>query len=179
MLERQRSLLIVTDIQGKLARLMFQREELFRNIGIIIDGCKILGVPILWIEQYPDGLGATVEEIASHLEGLSPLSKKTFSALRDERIRSGFMELNRDQILMTGIEAHICIYQTSMDMLSRGFETHVLCDAVSSRTETNKNIGLEKIIRAGGHLSSVETVLFELLGEAEGEQFKQILNLVK
>jgi len=179
MLDKKRCLLIVTDIQGKLAQLMFERESLYKNIGIIIDGFKILDIPILWLEQYPEGLGPTVPEVASHLKGLEPIPKKTFSALKDQTIFNRFTETARNQIILTGIETHICVYQTSMHLLSMGIETHVVQDAVSSRTASNKTIGLEKIVRAGGHITSVETALFELLGIAEGEAFKNILELVK
>ena len=179
MLDKKRSLLVVTDVQGKLAQMMFGRDTLFKNIGIIIDGIKILDIPILWLEQYPEGLGPTVKDVASHLEGYTPMPKKVFSALKDRSILKRFNDSGRDQVLMTGIETHICIYQTSMDLLSKGIKTHVIRDAVSSRTEDNKNIGLEKIARAGGHITSVETALFELLGIAEGESFKKILKLVK
>ena len=179
MLDKNRSLLIVTDIQGNLAHLMFQRDALYKNIGIMIEGIKALDIPILWVEQYPEGLGPTVPEVASHLEGYMPLSKKTFSSLREPEINKRFNELGRDQVVLTGIEAHVCIHQTAMDLLSRGIETHVASDAVSSRTEFNKLIGLGKIARAGGHITSVETALFELLEIAEGEAFKKILELVK
>lgn len=179
MLEKEKSLLVVTDVQGKLAQLMFQKEILFRNIVILIDGCKILGIPILWVEQYPQGLGPTVPEVASHLEGYEPLPKKCFSSLKNQRIGERFEELGRSQVIMTGIEAHVCIYQTSLDLLARGIEVHVVQDAVSSRTEENKTIGIGKIVRAGGHVTSVETVLFELLNTAEGDAFKKILALVR
>ena len=179
MLDKKRSLLIVTDVQGKLAQIMFEREALFKNIGIIIDGFKILNIPILWLEQYPEGLGPTVKEVSSHLEGYMPMPKKVFSALKDRNILNRFNKLGRDQILMTGIETHICIYQTSMNLISMGIETHIVRDAVSSRTIDNKNTGIEKIAGAGGHITSVETALFELLGIAEGEAFKKILRLVK
>ena len=179
MLDRKGSLLIITDVQGKLANIMFEREVLFKNIGIIIEGFKILDIPILWLEQYPEGLGSTVPTVVSHLDGYKPMSKKTFSALNDQNILNRFNEIGRDQILITGIETHICIYQTSMQLISMGIETHVVQDAVSSRTEYNKKIGLEKIARAGGYITSVETALFELLGIAEGEAFKKILELVK
>ena len=199
MLEKDRSLLIVTDIQGKLANLMFEKETLFRNIGIMIDGIKTLGIPILWVEQYPEGLGPTVAEVASHLEENKPLPKKTFSSLRDTVINARFNELTcppfhsgrrkRDQVILVGIETHVCIYQTSMDLLSLSpclrtvaageVEVHVVEDAVSSRSAFNKHIGLEKIARAGGHITSVETALFELLELAEGEAFKKIIKLIK
>jgi len=179
MLKSERSLLIVTDIQGNLARIMYERVSLFRNAGVLIEGMKILGVPILWIEQYPQGLGPTVPEIASRLEGLAPLPKRTFSAMRDPAIIEAFERLNRSQVILTGIETHVCIYQTAMDLLEKGVEVHVPEDAVSSRTVRNRRVGIDKIVRAGGCLTSVETVLFEMLGIAEGEAFKKILQLVK
>lgn len=179
MLEKDRSLLIVTDIQGKLASLMAGKETLFKNIGIMINGIKALGIPILWVEQYPEGLGPTVPEVASHLKGNKSLPKKTFSSLKNPVISARFKELQRDQVILVGIETHVCIYQTSMDLLSLGVEVHVVEDAVSSRSAFNKHIGLGKIARAGGHITSVETALFELLELAEGEAFKKILKLVK
>jgi len=179
MLDRNTSILIVTDIQGKLASLMHKRESLFRNAGILIEGMKALDVPILWVEQYPEGLGPTVPEIAYHLTGLSPLPKKTFSSLRDPVILAAFKGHRRTQAVITGIETHVCIYQTAMDLIDMGIEVHIPVDAVSSRTAGNRQVGLDKIARAGGHLTSVETLLFEILGIAEGEEFKRIIRLVR
>jgi len=179
MLRTDRSLLIVTDIQGTLASLMHEREQLYKKAGIMIEGCRILDIPILWVEQYPEGLGPTVPEIASHLEGLTPLSKKSFSSLRDSAVEKRFTEFGRDQALIIGIETHVCVHQTAMDLLDRGVETCVVADAVSSRTAFDKRIGLDKIARAGGVVTSVETALFELLEIAEGPAFKEILKLVK
>jgi len=179
LLSIDRSLLIVTDIQGKLAEIMANREELFNNVISMIEGAKILGVPILWVEQYPEGLGPTRPEIAEHLEGLEPMAKMTFSSLRNEAIKKRFEEFDRDQIIITGIETHICIHQTSMDILASGRQAYVVADAVSSRTSFNKLIGLNKLAKAGAIITSMETVLFELLGEAGGDKFKEILKLVK
>jgi nicotinamidase-related amidase len=179
MLDRTTAILIVTDIQGKLANLMYERDSLFRNAGILIEGMKALGVPILWVEQYPEGLGPTVPEIAARLDGLTPLPKKTFSSLRDPAIRAAFERFGRPCVILTGIETHVCINQTAMDLLARGIETHLPVDAVSSRTAGNKQVGIEKIVRAGGRLTSVETILFEMLGSAEDEAFRAIARLVK
>jgi hypothetical protein len=179
MLDRNNLLLMVTDIQGRLASLMDERESLYHNAGILIEGMKILGVPILWVEQYPRGLGPTVPEVASHLEGLAPLPKRFFSALREPAIHEAFEKLNRGQVIITGIETHICVYQTSRDLLALGFEVYVPEDAVSSRTAGNRRIGLHLIERTGGCLTSVETALFELIGVAEGDVFKKISQLVK
>lgn len=179
MLDKNNTILIVTDIQGRLASLMHEREALYKNVGVMIDGIKALEIPILWIEQFPRGLGPTVPEVASHLEGFEPLPKKTFSSFRDPVISTRFDELNRTQVVLTGIETHVCIYQSAMDLLAMGVETHVVEDAVSSRTAINKRIGLDKIAQAGGHITSVETALFEMLEIAEGEAFKKIIKLVK
>lgn len=172
-------MLIVTDVQGKLASIMHERDELYHSLEILIEGAKVLNLPILWVEQYPQGLGPTVPEIAAHLKGLEPYPKKTFSLLRDPFILKAFKEINRPQVILSGIETHVCIYQTSLDLLNMDVETHIPEDAVSSRTFTNKRIGLEKIVRAGGHSTSVETSLFELLGVGEGEEFRKIIRLVK
>ena len=179
MLQQERAILIVTDIQGKLASLMHDRESLYKNIGIMIDGITALGIPILWIEQYPKGLGPTVQEVASHLTMTKPLSKKTFSSLKDPVISERFSQFGRDQALLVGIETHVCIYQTALDLIKRGVETHVVVDAVSSRSALNKQIGIEKIRSSGGFVTSVETALFELLVVAEGEAFKKIVTLVR
>lgn len=179
MLHRERSIFIVTDIQGKLASLMHDREALYKNVGIMIEGIKALDIPILWIEQNPKGLGPTVPEVASHLEGNKPMPKKTFSSLKDPVISERFSQFGRNQALLVGIETHVCIYQSALDLIERGVEIHVVEDAVSSRTALNKRIGIEKIRDAGGHITSVETALFELLIVAEGEAFKKIVTLVR
>jgi hypothetical protein len=179
MLDNKKTLLVVTDLQGKLARIVVDSGSVLRNIGILIDGCKILDIPILWLEQYPEGLGPTLPEISFHLNGYAPIPKKSFSAIKNIKILKHFIELNRSQVLLTGVETHVCIFQTASDFISLGTETYVVKDGVSSRTEFNKNIGIEKILQAGGKITSVETALFELLGSSEGENFKKILNLVK
>lgn len=179
MLDKKRALLVVIDIQGNLARLMFDRENLFRAVGVMIDGARALDIPIIWVEQYPQGLGPTIPEIASHLEGLSPMPKRSFSTFADPIIRKRLVGLGRDQIVITGIESHICVHQTALDCHMRGIETFVAADAVSSRTETSKNIALEKMARTGIVITSVETALFELLGTSEGELFKKVLAIVK
>ncbi len=179
MLKPSTTLLMVIDVQGRLAEVMFDRKELYKNLGIIIEGCKVLEVPILWLEQYPQGLGPTVAEVATHLEGLTPHPKTVFPSLNDNGILHAFNAIGRKKVLLTGIETHICVYQTAIQLIDRGNEVHVVADAVSSRTKNNKQIGLDKITHAGGFITSVETALFEMLGCAEGESFKKILSLVK
>lgn len=179
MLELKNTVLIIVDVQGKLANLMYNKEVLFENLQKIIKGAKILGIPILWAEQNPQGLGPTIPEVATLLSDIQPISKIEFSCCGSEHFLKALRELNRKQVLIAGIEAHICVYQTAVDLIGLGYEVQIVADAVSSRTEENKKIGLDKTRDAGATLTSIETALFELLKVAEGEKFKEILKIVK
>ncbi len=178
-LKRDNTVLIVVDVQDGLAHAMYNKEVLFENLQKLIKGSKILGIPILWTEQNPKGLGPTIPEVANLLSDIRPISKLSFSGCGNERFMEALRALNRDQVLLAGIEAHVCIYQTAVDLANLGYEIQVVVDAVSSRTKENKLIGLEKIREVGVSLTSVETVLFELLKVAKGSQFREILKIVK
>jgi len=171
--------LVVVDVQGKLAQLMYEKERLFKNIGILIQAAKILDIPILWCQQVPEALGPTVPEIAELLEGVEPVNKFAFSCCGDEQFNGRLQELGRKQVILCGIETHVCIYQTAADLLLREYEVEVVADAVSSRTAENRQIGLERMAVDGANLSSVEMLLFELLKDAKHPKFKQIARLVK
>jgi nicotinamidase-related amidase len=171
--------LVAIDVQGKLAQLMHNRTELFKNLRLMIQGAQVLGIPILWTEQYPKGLGPTVQEVSELLPGIQPIAKNAFSCCGERAFRAVLEPLGRRQILLTGIEAHVCVHQTAMDLLEAGYEVQVIADAVSSRTAENRHIGLEKMRDAGVVITSTETALFELIKVAEGPQFKQISKLVK
>ena len=179
MLNKEDAILVVIDIQGRLATLMQRRESLFENTIRMIRGAKVLGIPIIWTEQLPDKLGETAPEIKTALEGLKPLVKKAFSCCGDSEFMTRIGKLERKQVLLTGIETHICVYQTAIDLLKSGYEVHLVRDAVSSRIESNYQLGLERIKDAGAVLTSVEMSLFEMLRVAEGDQFKQIVQIVK
>lgn len=180
MLDIEKCCLVVVDVQGKLAQLMYGREGLFRNIQILIKTAKILKIPIIWCQQCPESLGETVPEIAGLLvDGSWPINKASFSCCGSEQFNSELDGLGRRQVLMCGIETHVCIYQTASDLLARGYEVSVIGDAVSSRTLENKQIALEKMKKAGVDVSSTEMALFELLSTAEHPQFKQVAKLIK
>ena len=180
MLDMQKCCLAVVDVQGKLAQLMYGREELFKNIQILIKAAKILNIPILWCQQCPESLGETVGEIAGLLtDGNEPINKASFSCCGVGQFNSELKNLGRQQVLMCGIETHVCIYQTASDLLERGYEVSVIADAVSSRTLENKQIALEKMKITGVDVSSTEMALFELLKTAEHPQFKQVAKLIK
>jgi nicotinamidase-related amidase len=179
MLQIQKCCLVVVDVQGKLAQLMHARETLFKNIQILIQAAKILGIPILWCQQRPTALGPTVPEIAELLAGNEPIDKSAFSCCGDETFNSRLNELRRDQVLLCGIETHVCIYQTAVDLVRKGFRVDVPADAVSSRTLDNKQIAISRMAARGVNITSVEMALFELLRTADHPKFRQVAKLVK
>jgi len=179
MLKTNNTALVLIDIQGKLASLMHDRETLYANLQKLIKGAQALELPILWLEQYPKGLGPTVPEIAELLKGQEPLAKTCFSAYGLDEFRQALRQTQRRQIVLAGIETHICVYQTARDLLDDDFCVEIVADAVSSRTPQNNAIGLEKMLDCGAQITSVEMCLFELLQKAGGAQFKEIAALVK
>ncbi|WP_321495660.1 hydrolase [uncultured Desulfobacter sp.] len=179
MLDIENTVLLIIDIQGKLAHLMDRKEMMFSNVQKLIKGVQVLGIPILWVEQNPKGLGPTIPEIATLMPDIEPIGKMSFSSCGNDQFMQALKALGRKQILVSGIEAHICVYQTTADLLVLGYEVQVAADAVSSRNSENKEIGLQRMKDLGAGLTCVETALFELLKVAEGEQFKQIIRIVK
>jgi nicotinamidase-related amidase len=179
MLEIKDCCLVVVDVQGKLAQLMYDKQALFRNIQVFIKSAKILDIPILWCQQCPDALGPTIPEVAELLTGNEPINKATFSCCGEDSFNDRLQVLNRRQILLCGIEAHVCIYQTAIDLLRKGYEVNVIADAVSSRTQENRNIAISRMAAEGVRISCTEMALFELLKTAEHPQFKQIAKLIK
>ncbi|MEJ2200397.1 MAG: hydrolase [Desulfuromonadaceae bacterium] len=179
MLHTDTAALLLIDIQGKLAEIMYEKELLFKNVQNLIKGFQVLDMPILWVEQNPQRLGPTVPEITELLTDLQPISKMSFSSCRELAFRQQLQELNRHQILLAGIETHVCVYQSAVDLLELGHEVHVVTDAVSSRTRVNKEIGLLRMRESGVFSTGVETALFELLQVAEGDAFREILRILK
>lgn len=180
MLTIDNTMLIVTDIQGSLAQAMYKKESLFENLKRIIQGAAILELPIIVTEQYPKGLGPTMPDIAELLpSGIQPISKLHFSSYSDDGCMQAIANTNCNQVLMTGIETHICVYQTTRELLACGYEVDVVADAVSSRTLANKEIGLARMQAHGAKMTCVEMALYELLNIAQGPQFKAILKLIK
>lgn len=180
MLTPDNTVLLVIDVQGKLAQLMHRKESLFAHLEKIIRGAQVLQLPVIWTEQVPEKLGPTLPEIARLLETTtSPISKASFSCCGHPPFMQALEALNRRQVLVTGIETHICVYQTTLDLLERGYEVQVVADAVSSRTAENRELGLERVKDAGAKLTGTEMALFELLRVAAGPRFKEISRIVK
>lgn len=179
MLDISSCCLVVVDVQGKLAQLMVDKETLFKNIRILIQAAKLLEIPILWCQQVPQALGPTVPEIAELLADTEPIDKASFSCAGHEPFNAKLEALDREQVLLCGIETHVCIYQTAMDLLACGLDVTVPADAVSSRTAANKQIALTRLAAEGAAVGCTEMILFELLRTAKHPQFKPIAKLVK
>jgi nicotinamidase-related amidase len=139
----------------------------------------VLSLPIICTEQYPQGLGTTISEIACLLTDVKPLTKMSFSCCGDAFILEKVKSLNKNQILLTGIETHVCVYQTACDLISMGYEVQLVIDCVSSRTIENKNIAIEKIRGLGAQITIMEIALFELMRTADNKYFKDISRIVK
>ncbi|SEG37498.1 hydrolase [Vibrio hangzhouensis] len=179
MLEQNNTQLMIIDVQGKLAQIMHDKDTLFSNLNTLTKAAKLMELPIIWVEQLPDKLGPTIDEIRQEIPHLTPIAKDVFSAWGEDLVRRSTSENNRKQILLVGIEAHICVHQTACDLLEQGYEVHLVTDAVSSRHPDNKAVALERLKQEGVVLSSTEMALFELQKVARGDQFKALLKLIK
>jgi nicotinamidase-related amidase len=171
--------LLIIDIQDKLAAAMRHKEQVVYNCLHLIELAKLLQIPILVTEQYPKGLGPTLPEIKEALPVYAPFEKMAFNCC----LETGFLEkvaaLGRKKLILTGMETHICVLQTSLGLLKEGYAVHVIQDAVCSRKKNNFTTGIELMDRAGAVITGTETVLFQLLQKAGTEAFKVISKRIK
>lgn len=179
MLDQAKCCLVIIDVQGKLARLVHDKERLINNIGILIKIAKALEFSVIRCEQNPKALGATVEELEELLGGNKPIAKFSFSCCGNDDFNSALAEVGRGQVILCGIEGHVCVYQTAIEMLEKGLEVYVVADAVSSRTKENKDISLQRMASEGVKLCSTEMLMFELLKTSKHEKFKELARLIK
>jgi nicotinamidase-related amidase len=177
LLERDRAALLVIDVQERINAVMADQGHIPR-LEVLIEACRGLGVPVIGSEQYPQGLGATVGSLADAL-GSEFLGKLTFSCSRDEGLRRAVERTGRAQIVVTGIETHVCVLQTVVDLLTEGYEVYVPHDAVNSRRGADKEWALHRMAAAGAVITSTESVLFELLERCDTADFKSVAKLIK
>jgi nicotinamidase-related amidase len=180
-LEAEQCALVVIDIQEKLLPPIFQKEQLVRNAQLLIRAAVILKIPALVSTQYAKGLGATVPEIASLLSGTEAIDKTLFSCFGSDAFCGVLKRLpgKRNTLLLCGMESHICVTQTALGALRDGYLVHVASDAVSSRTEWNWKIGLERMRAAGAVISSTEMMIYELMRSSSSAAFKALLPHLK
>ena len=175
-LDRGRAALVVVDVQEAFRKAVPGFEDVAGATANLVRGFAEMGLPVVITQQYPQGLGETVPEVAEHLpEGVEPIDKVRFSAAEAE----GFDLDGRDQAVVCGVESHVCVNQTVLDLLGNAVDVHVATDAVASRTEANRDLGLRRAEDAGATLTSVEMALFELLGGADAAEFKAVQGLIK
>ncbi|HUA16809.1 MAG TPA: hydrolase [Verrucomicrobiae bacterium] len=180
-LEAEECALIVIDIQERLFPPIFQKEQLVRNAQLLIRAAGILKIPSLISTQYAKGLGATVPEIASLLPSARPVDKTLFSCFGSDVFCNLLQRLpgQRSTLLLCGMESHICVAQTALAALRDGYLVHVASDAVSSRTEWNWKIGLDRMHDAGAVISSTEMIIYELMRSSSTAAFKELLPHLK
>ncbi|CAB4868364.1 unannotated protein [freshwater metagenome] len=174
-LDQERAALVVVDVQEAFRKAIGDFDTIAARCAILVQGAQALGVPVIVAEQYPAGLGETAPEIAVHLEGVACLEKTVFSVARAD----GFDLAGRDQVLLCGIETHVCVHQTAQDLLSDGIEIHLIRDALGSRAAVHHQAGIARMEQAGAAASSTEMALLELLGGAGSTPFKIIQGLIK
>lgn len=177
----ERCALIVVDIQEKLLPPIFEKERLVRNAQLLIRLAGVLKIPTLLSTQYSRGLGNTVPGIASLLPDRDPIEKSVFSCFGSDVFCSALKRLpgNRSIVILCGMESHICVAQTALAALREGYLVHVASDAVSSRTEWNWKIGLDRMRAGGAVISSTEMVIYEALGSAGTPAFRDMLKYLK
>ena len=176
-LESDHCALIVVDIQEKLLPPIFQKEQMLRNSALLVRAAGVLKIPAIVSTQYAKGLGKTVPEIASLLPETEAIDKDRFSCFGSDVFCTLLKRLpgNRNTLLLCGMESHICVMQTALAALREGYLVHVASDAVSSRTEWNWKIGLERMRAAGAVLSSTEMMIYELMRSSSSPAFKEML----
>jgi len=179
MLNTIEAVLVMVDFQGRLAEIVNRSELVVPNALRMVRGCQALDVPILPTLQVPEKLGPILPELVSPLAGVVQISKAAFSALREPEFLLALDQTGRTQVLLMGIEAHVCALQTGLDLLDSGYQVYVLSDGVFSRTAENHQLALERLHDAGATVTSVEMALFELIRTAKHPQFRTISQLVK
>ena len=178
-LDSKQAMLLIVDVQESFRKQLRDLDNLTRNITILAEAAKILKLPVVLTEQYPQGLGKTISEIAACLGEHKYFEKTAFSCCQAANFLEMLDGFGRPQVIVCGIEAHVCVNQTVHDLMQHNYTVHVINDAIASRNPKNKEMGWEKMISSGAIPSAVEIALFEMLGEAGTEQFKAVQRLVK
>jgi nicotinamidase-related amidase len=179
LLVRDDSILLLVDLQERLLPIVEGRAALVAKIATLARGAALLAVPTLVSEQYPQGLGRTVAPVLEAAPGAAVFAKTSFSCGADGAIVSALRRLDRGSVVLAGVEAHVCVLQTALDLLARGWRVHVVADAVGTRDPRNLAVGRQRAARAGATITSVESVLFEWLGRSDVPEFRSVQALLK
>jgi len=179
-LDAENAVLVVIDIQERLVPAMPQKVYLRMRdtVKMLVSGAELLGVPVVTTEQYPKGIGHTVPELAGACKS-AVIEKVSFGCCGEPKFLAALKDLGRSQVIITGMEAHVCVYQTVLGLLEDGYHIHLLRDAICSRNKTDYLAGLDNAAQAGAVLTTAETVLFQMLQKSTHEQFRAVSKLVK
>lgn len=172
------AVLLIIDIQDRLVGVMDDHEEVVENTQKLIESSELLDIPIIITEQYPKGLGSTIKEITDGREFYAEIHKTTFSAY-DDQLKTALKKLGKKNIVVAGMETHVCVLQTARDLIADGYQVHLASDAITSRTEANYQNGLNLMENMGAVVSNTETILFDLLKDSNRPEFKPISKLIK
>ncbi len=178
-LSREKSALLLIDIQEKILAVMSNPDQVVANSLKLIKGFKALNIPIFYTEQYPKGLGSTSETLLKELEGLSPIQKMSFSCSGAGNFFTRLVDNNVSQVIIAGIECHVCVQQTAFDLIASGFQVDIAADAVSSRKEIDYRVAIDRMRAHKIEITTSEAILFELLNVCGTEEFKEISKIIK
>lgn len=176
--QHQHTALLVIDVQERLMPVIYESEKVFANVNKLLRGAEILNLETIITEQYPKGLGNTCSEVQLP-ENPNIIEKVCFSCMLSEPVNEQLKLTNITDLIICGVESHICILKTTLDALKEGYTVHVVADAVSSRTAENKQIAIERMRQSGAFVTSTESILFMLLDQAGTDEFKAISKLIK
>ncbi len=177
---RDNVVLVIIDVQDKLLNVVQSKDEVINNILKLVKVCKILNIPIIITEQYPKGLGRTNQKLIETLSNdYAPIEKTTFSCFKVKEFEERLLKLGRKTLILTGLETHICVLQTALEAIDKGYRVLVCVDAISSRRREDHTYALERMKIHGIELTTVETIIYELIEDAVKPEFKEVLKIVK
>ena len=179
LLKTEKTCLLIIDVQKRILPVIKDYELVVENTLKLIKGFKAMGLPIYYTEQYPKGLGPTEEQIVNELDGIKPIEKMTFSCSGAGELFNIFDRKKHSQIVVCGIESHVCVQQTVLDLIENGFQVNLAADAVSSRRKKDYNIALNRMRQHGTEVITTESILFELLNICGTDVFKHVSKIVK
>jgi nicotinamidase-related amidase len=178
-IHKEKAVLLLIDFQERIFPAINEHEKLSRNVPILIEGMKALDIPVFVTEQYVKGLGPTIQEIADKIQGLERIEKASFSCCDEPRFMMELASSGKDIVIIAGIESHVCVLQTVIDLQENGFHPVVVEDCISSRKPNDKLMAIERMRKEGVIITTYEAILFELLRYSGGDTFKAISRLVK
>lgn len=178
-LQRENTTLLIIDVQERILKVIHEYGRVVENNLKLIKGMKTLGVPIYYTEQYPKGLGTTTQTLLDELENVNAVQKMSFSCAGAGDLFDELHKKNIETVIVTGVESHVCVLQTTLDLLANGFKVHLAYDAVSSRRKSDYEIALERMRANGAEITTTESILFEILNVCGTDEFKTVSKIVK